>query len=82
MSFDSRKPRTKANHRTPEVADREPECPVGESLDLSIDPRTGDLQNLDTYKVFMKRNLKWQAPPADLLANIHARIDRIKAGEE
>ncbi|MEM9259187.1 MAG: hypothetical protein AAGA62_06035 [Bacteroidota bacterium] len=74
--------RNNADQRLPEVVDRELSGPVGECLDLSIHPRTEELVDLDSYRVFLKRNLKWQAPPADLLANIHARIDRIKAGEE
>ncbi|MEL7159658.1 MAG: hypothetical protein AAFN92_02780 [Bacteroidota bacterium] len=74
--------RNRSGHQLPEVADREPVAPVGECLDLSIDPRTEDLVNLQDFRVFLKRNLPYQAPPADLLANLHARIDRIKAGEE
>jgi len=70
------------DHRLPEVVDREPALPVGECLDLSIDPRTDEVVNLQDFRVFLKRNLPYQAPPANLLANIHARIDRIKAGEE
>jgi hypothetical protein len=69
--------------KLPEVADREPEVFDNEScLDLSIDGKTGDIKNPEAYRVFMKRNLGWQQPPADLLQNIHARIERIKAGEE
>lgn len=80
MPFSSKHPNNKQSRELPEVAERESSGPVSNnSLHLSIDPRTGDLEPLDTYKVFLKRNLKWQAPPADLLSNIHARIDRIKA---
>jgi hypothetical protein len=82
MSFSSRNPQEKRTHQLPEVADREPAVPAGEGLDLSIEPQTEDLVDLKAYKVFMKRNLKWQAPPADLLANINARLDKVKAGEE
>ncbi len=82
MPFSSNDSRNNQSHRQPEVAERETTGPVGESLNITIDPKTGSIEPLDTYKVFLKRNLKWQAPPADLLANIHARIDRIKAGEE
>jgi len=53
--------------------------PAGECLDLSIDPQTEDLADLKSYKVFMKRNLKWQAPPVDLLANIQAKLAEIDA---
>ena len=67
----------------PEVADREPretdpDCTDGD-LHLSLDPRTGDLEDLSTFKVFLKKNLRPQAAPADLLANIYDRVDRIKA---
>jgi|GEM_PF-1936903 len=81
MSFsDSRTPQQpKRNHKLPEVADREPGVPAGECLDLSIDPATEDITDLKSYKVFMKRNLKWQAPPVDLLANIQAGIAEIDA---
>jgi hypothetical protein len=82
MSFSSRNPQEKRTHQLPEVADREPAVPAGECLDLSIDPQTEDLVDLKAYKVFMKRNLKWQSPPVDLLANINARLDKVKAGEE
>jgi len=83
MSFSSKHPNQKPSRELPEVAERENRGPVsGSALNLTIDPKTGDLEPLDTYKVFLKRNLKWQAPPADLLKNIHARIERIKAGEE
>ncbi len=69
----------KRTHQLPEVADREPGVPAGECLDLSIDPQTEDLVDLKSYKVFMKRNLKWQAPPVDLLANIQAKLAEIDA---
>lgn len=81
MSISSNNSRNKQSHRLPEVVEHATN-PIGESLNITIDPKTGDIEPLDTYKVFLKRNLKWQAPPADLLANIHARIDRIKAAEE
>lgn len=80
MSFsNSRTPQQKRTHQLPEVADREPAVPVGECLDLSIDPKTEELVDLKSYKVFMKRNLNWQAPPVDLLANIRARLAEIDA---
>ena len=83
MPFSSRNPHQKRTpQQLPEVVDREPEVPAGECLDLSIDPKTEDLTDLTAYKVFMKRNLKWQAPPVDLLANINARLEQVKAGEE
>lgn len=66
----------------PEVADREPVGPVGDCLDLSVDPNTEELLDLSAYRVFLKRNLKWQAPPVDLLANINARLDKVKAAKE
>lgn len=69
----------KRTHQLPEVADREPTVPVGDCLDLSIDAQTEDLVDLKSYKVFMKRNLKWQAPPVDLLANIQAKLAEIDA---
>ncbi len=69
--------------RQPQVADPESVVPVeGKCLDLSIDPRTEELIDLGTYQVFMKRNLSWQTPPENLLASIHERIDRIKAGND
>ena len=82
MPFSSRNPQEKRTHQLPEVADREPAVPAGECLDLSIDSLTKDLVDLKTYKVFMKRNLKWQTPPADLLASINARLEKVKTGEE
>lgn len=82
MSLSSNNPHKKQLRRLPEVAERENIGPVGESLEITIDHKTGEIEPLDQYQVFLKRNLKWQAPPADLLANIYARIDRIKAGEE
>ena len=84
MSLSSKHPRNgNSSRKLPEVAERESVTPdPGKALNLTIDPRTGDIEPLDTYKVFLKRNLKWQAPPADLLDNIHARIARIKAEKE
>lgn len=82
MPFSSRNSQEKRAHQLPEVADREPVVPVGDCLDLSIDPKTEELVDLSAYRVFLKRNLKWQAPPVDLLANINARLDKVKAGEE
>lgn len=81
-SRNSQKPKL-IDPKLPEVADREPEGFDQEpGLDLSIEGKTGDLKHPEAYRVFMKRNLGWQRPPADLLENIHARIERIKAGEE
>ena len=70
------------NRPLPEVAERQTEkaCPDQE-LNLSIDSRTGELEDLSTFKVFLKKNLPYQAPPADLLANIYDRIDAIKADQ-
>ena len=79
MPFSSQHPNKKSSRKLPEVAERDTTVPVGRSLHLTIDPRTEEINPLDQYKVFLKRNLKWQAPPADLLSNIHARIDEIKA---
>lgn len=80
MPFSSNHPNRKSSRELPECENRE--TVSGSVLNLTIDAKTGELEPLDTYKVFLKRNLKWQAPPADLLMNIHARIERIKAGEE
>lgn len=82
MSLSSNNSRKKQSRRLPEVVERENTDSVGEGLNITVDHQTGEIEPLDQYKVFLKRNLKWQAPPADLLANIYARIDRIKAGEE
>ncbi|TXF91389.1 hypothetical protein FUA23_01450 [Neolewinella aurantiaca] len=80
MSFsNSRKSNQNRNHQLPEVADRQPAGPTGECLDLSIDPNTEEIKNLDAYQVFLKRNLKPLAAPVDLLANIQARLAEIDA---
>ena len=81
MSFsNSRKSSTKRTHQLPDVADREPAVPAVEScLDLSIDPKTEDVKNIDAYQVFLKRNLTPLAAPVDLLANIQARLAEIDA---
>lgn len=80
MSFsNSRKPKQERNHQLPEVADREPAVPTEGCLDLSIDPQTEEVKNIDAYQVFLKRNLKPLAAPADLLANIQARLAEIDA---
>lgn len=81
MPFSNQHPNKKSSRPVSEVAERETK-PVGDTIDIFFDPRTGEIEPLDTYKVFLKRNLKWQTPPADLLSSIHARIDSIKAGEE
>lgn len=52
----------------PEVAD--PHC---EGKDRDSD----GLDNLAAFKVFLKRNLRHEAPPADLLGNIRGRIREI-----
>ena len=67
-----------SSDRSPEVADREPtpECP---GLNASLNPRTEELEDLPSFKVFLKKNLPYQAPPQDLLANIYRRIGQIKA---
>lgn len=82
MPLSSRPNNPKQTSQLPEVADRETPAAGKECLDLSISPATQDLVNLKDYRVFLKRNLKWQAPPVDLLANINARLDKVKAGEE
>lgn len=80
MSFsNSRKPSQNRNHQLPEVADREPAVPTGECLDLSIDPQTKEVKHLDSYQVFLKRNLKPLTAPVDLLASIQARLAEIDA---
>ena len=55
----------------PEVADRqreESQCCDSEGLD-----------DVAAFKVFLKRNMRHEAPPADLLGNIRARIKEIRA---
>ena len=80
MFHPNRNSRQTSSRPTPEVADREPQtdCPDTE-LNLSIDPASGEMQDLASFKVFLKRNLPNQAPPADLLASIYDRVDQIKA---
>lgn len=80
MPFSSNSSSNRESRKLPEVAERETISNGPRDLQLSIDHQ-GNIESLDRYQVFLKKNLKWQAPPADLLANIHARIDRIKAEE-
>lgn len=66
----------------PEVADREPaegDVRCSEDLNLSIDARTEELQDLPSFKVFLKKNLPYQEAPLDLLSKIYDRVDQIKA---
>ena len=81
MAYSSSFPHKKNSRPQPEVADREPEltsdCP--DSLNISLKPTTGELEDLPAFKVFLKKNLPYEAPPENLLANIYDRIDRIKA---
>ncbi|NJC26266.1 hypothetical protein [Neolewinella antarctica] len=79
-SFHQKK--TPATPSQPEVADREPEEELrcqSSDLNLSIDARTEELEDLPSFKVFLKKNLPYQATPKDLLASIYDRVDRIKA---
>lgn len=79
MQHPSQLPQRSNQDRTlPEVADREP-TPECEGLNLSVNARTEELEDLPSFKVFLKKNLPYQQPPADLLANIYARVDKIKA---
>ena len=65
--------------RLPKIAEREGREQPESSLDLTFDPRTGDLTEpaRRQYQVFLKRNLKWQSPPADLLGRIQAEMNKI-----
>lgn len=84
MPISSNNSRKNKSHRVPEVAEQEGTTSVGRGLRFTVDPQTLEIDPLDQFKVFFKRNLdKTQPPvPTDLLKNIHDRIDRIKAGEE
>ena len=86
MHNSSRKsPTNKSTNRAlPEVADREPSgpepgCTDGGEINLSINPATEELEDLPSFKVFLKKNLRPQATPAGLLAAIYDRVDQIKA---
>lgn len=80
MSFSkSHKPVPPRKPFTPQVADREPRTSDGSCLDLSINPVTEDVKQLNDYRVFLKRNLKPLVAPTDLLANIQARLAAIDA---
>lgn len=61
--------------RLPEVADapQQEGEPAEELLYADTD--------LATFKVFIKRNLRPQSPPDDLLARIRTGIDRISTAE-
>ncbi|WP_116108300.1 hypothetical protein [Lewinella sp. IMCC34191] len=67
--FNSHSPSNERKQRTerilPEVADRQsqPVCSDSDQLD-----------DVAAFKVFLKRNMRHEAPPADLLGNIRARI--------
>ena len=54
----------------PEVAEPHTDEPLRDSDTL------GDVA---AFKVFLKRNLRHQAPPADLLGKLRGRIAKIKA---
>ncbi|CAH1002211.1 hypothetical protein LEM8419_03128 [Neolewinella maritima] len=73
--FPSHPPRNGAPYRPgrtlPEVA--EPDCPQDEQLDSS------SLTDEAALKVLLKRNLRPQAPPPDLLGTIRARIAGLRA---
>ena len=69
-----RKGRTSSDCTAPEVA----EAPVTGQHDSN--PDYGDT-DLATFKVFLKRNLRPQAPPTDLLGKLRARIDEISAAD-
>ncbi len=81
MNTSSSFPRKQPFDRTlPEVADREPEnMDCHQELNLSLDPATGELEDLATFKVFLKKNLPYEQAPTDLLAKIYDRVDAIKA---
>lgn len=61
--------------RLPEVADSPQR--EGEPAESIQYPNT----DLATFKVFLKRNLRPQSPPADLLATIRTRIGEISTAE-
>ncbi len=58
--------------KLPEVADQQSNYPNRDSDNV------GDVA---AFKVFLKRNLRHQTPPADLLGKIRGKIDKIKAEE-
>ena len=67
-----------AQHRPdrilPEVA--EPACPTSTDEHLQA---TAHLSDEAAFKVLLKRNLRPQSPPPELLGDIRARIDALRA---
>ena len=62
----------KKEQRLPEVAD----------LPQDTTPEPGHtLSDLAAFKVMLKRNLRHETPPADLLGNIRARVAKIRDAE-
>ncbi len=70
-----------ASPHCPEGSPRRPSPtrPLPEVADLPPGAETGQLPEVATFKVFLKRNLRPQAPPAELLGDIRARIAKIRA---
>ncbi len=75
--FPSHPSRNGAQHRPgrslPEVA--EPECPTPEEHVQA----TAHLSDEAAFSVLLKRNLRPQSPPPELLGDIRARIDALRA---
>jgi len=74
------------NHRNPSRRRHHvppTECPLPEVADTpwAVGQHDDDKQYAETdtasFKVFLKRNLRSQSPPADLLSGIRARIEDI-----
>lgn len=61
------------NGRLPGVAEDAQQAPEEQ------EPTAPAAADLAVFKVFLKRNLRPQAPPADLLAGIRARLDDLSA---
>ncbi|PPK84079.1 hypothetical protein CLV84_4229 [Neolewinella xylanilytica] len=54
--------------------------PLPEVADTPTGPCDSDsLGDVAAFKVLLKRNLRHQAPPADLIGKIRGRIEEIKA---
>ena len=69
--YNEKSSRQRPNQRPlPEVAEPQPDQSQRDSDAL------GDVA---AFKVFLKRNLRHQAPPADLLGKLRGRIAKIKA---
>ena len=76
--FPSHPSRNGAQHRPssrtlPEVA--EPECPQDEHSPVDTTSLTDEV----AFRVLLKRNLRPQAPPPELLGDIRARIAALRA---